>query len=198
MQLIFFFSGDDMGWLQPDRGQEGVHGRSSDHARRSRPVQHCHRLVQTFRYLISRQLTSEWTTKERLRSKSRVLWIKISCCVFLSKTKTLFTFVAFILVFKRKKNNFQRDKETCSRKTWVKTIWTVFNIEDKMLRVERKVSIRESRNLSSLFSYFWQFCLWFVCEAPFVDLFLNFCCKKTKRNSKPETKRQTVWLLFLL
>lgn len=71
--VCFSISGDDMGWLQPDRGQEGVHGRGSNHVGRLGLVEHRHRLVQTLRNLLSRQPTSKRTTKERLASKFGLL-----------------------------------------------------------------------------------------------------------------------------
>ena len=70
-----FYLGDHLGRLQPDRGQEGVHGRGPDHARRPRPVQHCHRLVQALRHLLARQPTSQRTSQERIAPESGLVWI---------------------------------------------------------------------------------------------------------------------------
>ena len=46
-----FFAGDRVGRLRPD-GQESIYGCCSNPARRSRPLQHCHRLVQTLHHLL--------------------------------------------------------------------------------------------------------------------------------------------------
>jgi len=62
IQQSFFSAGDDMGWLQPDRGQEGIHGSCPNHVGRPGPVQHCHRLVQALRDIVACQLTSKRTT----------------------------------------------------------------------------------------------------------------------------------------
>ena len=51
-------AGDRLGRLLPHRGQEGVHGRRPDHAGRSRPVQHCDRVVQAVWYLVPGECTA--------------------------------------------------------------------------------------------------------------------------------------------
>ena len=70
-----FHLGDHLGRLQPDRGQEGVHGRRPDHAGRPRLVEHRHRLVQALRYFLPRQPTSQRTSQERIAPESGLVWI---------------------------------------------------------------------------------------------------------------------------
>lgn len=91
-----------MGRLQPDRRQEGVHGRGADHARRPGPVQHRDRLVQTLRNLVSRQLTSQRTTQEGLAPEPglvRIVRLLLVVAIPLN-------FVAFILLPSAEKSDF--------------------------------------------------------------------------------------------
>ena len=103
-----------MGWLQPDRRQEGVHGRGADHARRPGPVQHRDRLVQTLRNLVSRQLTSQRTTQEGLAPEPglvRIVRLLLVVAIPLN-------FVAFILLPSAEKSDFYLNwKELRGEKT---------------------------------------------------------------------------------